>query len=51
MMRLSREMQEGPLHRLTRRTTKTHAGMIAALPQLQGISIYATGTEWIDEVA
>ena len=37
---------------LTRRTTKNfHAGLIAALPQLRGVSIYATGTEWIDEAA
>ena len=37
---------------LTRRTTKNfHAGLIHALPHLKGISVYATGTEWIDVAA
>ena len=34
---------------LTRRTTKNfHAGIIEKLPNLKGVSIYATGTEWLD---
>ena len=34
---------------LTRRTTKNfHAEIIKKLPLLKGISIYATGTEWVD---
>jgi phosphoglycerate dehydrogenase-like enzyme len=34
---------------LTRRTcTDFHAGIIRKLPHLKGLSVYATGTEWID---
>jgi phosphoglycerate dehydrogenase-like enzyme len=37
---------------LTRRTcTDFHAGIIRRLPHLQGLSVYATGTEWLDLAA
>jgi phosphoglycerate dehydrogenase-like enzyme len=37
---------------LTRRTTKNfHSELINALPQLKGLSLYATGTEWVDQAA
>jgi phosphoglycerate dehydrogenase-like enzyme len=37
---------------LTRRTcTDFHGGIIQRLPHLQGLSVYATGTEWIDLAA
>jgi phosphoglycerate dehydrogenase-like enzyme len=37
---------------LTRRACKDfHAGMIHSLPCLKGVSVYATGTEWIDVTA
>ncbi len=37
---------------LTRRTCRNlHADLIGQLPALRGLSIYATGTEWVDRAA
>ena len=44
--------REARLIGLTRRTCRDfHAGLLAELPHLRGLAIYATGSEWIDTKA